>query len=168
MRAPATRQRGWGPLLATALAVALLATGMRPRRGAGADSSLPRQEASSKPVETPSALPGASWKKILVGTYNQIFEDRVTSLAGGVAYFILLAIFPAIAALVAVYGLFADPATISQNVKSLSNVLPGGAIEVVNDQIGRIVAQGRGTLSLAFALGLVVSLWSANSGMKAL
>ena len=67
-----------------------------------------------------------------------------------------------------IYGLFADPGTIESNLNALSGVLPGGALEVVSDQVKRIASKGGGTLGFGFILGLVISLWTANAGMKAL
>ena len=87
-------------------------------------------------------------------------------IAAGVTYYGLLALFPAIAALVSLFGLFADPEAISQQLSMLEGVLPEGAIEVVGSQISRIQAQGGGTLGLYFFIGLAVSLWSANAGVK--
>ena len=75
---------------------------------------------------------------------------------------------PAIAALVSIYGLFADPATIQQQLDSVSGVLRGGAIDVIRGQLNQLTAQPRGTLGISFLIGLVISLWSANGGIKAL
>src|SRR5581483_11960348 len=72
------------------------------------------------------------------------------------------------AALISIYGLFADPGTIAGHLDSISNVVPGGAIDVVRDQMNRVASQGAGTLGFAFLIGLAISLWSANAGIKAL
>jgi len=117
-------------------------------------------------ADRPADIPLRGWGDILRRVYNNIQKDRVITIAAGVTFFSLLAIFPAIAALVAIYGLFADPATISSNLDSLSGLLPGGAIDVIRDQMTRIASHGKGTLGLAFAIGLLVSLWSANAGIK--
>jgi membrane protein len=85
-----------------------------------------------------------------------------------VTFYVLLAIFPAMAALVAIYGLFADPATIGQHLNDLSSVLPGGATEVIGDQLQRLTSQPPRKLGFAVFFGLLISLWSANAGMKAL
>jgi membrane protein len=117
---------------------------------------------------SPSDIPLPGWKDIILRVYQNIGRHRVIALAAGVAFYALLAIFPAIAALVAVYGFFADPATISSNLDSLAGLLPGGAIDVIRDQMMRIASHGRSTLGLTVAIGLGVSLWSANAGLKAL
>lgn len=83
-------------------------------------------------------------------------------------YYSILAIFPAIAALVAVYGLFSDPATITKHIDQAGGFLPGGAIDVAREQLTRLTSNGPQTLGLTFAVGLGTSLWSANAAMKSL
>ena len=100
--------------------------------------------------------------------YAGISDDRILANAAAVTFYALLALFPAIAALVSIYGLFADPASIQQQLDSVSGVLPGGAVDVIRDQLNRLAAQPRGTLGVSFVIGLVVALWSANGGIKAL
>lgn len=108
------------------------------------------------------------WFDVLQRLYTRFSEDRVMSIAGGVTFFALLAIFPAIAALVSIYGLFADPASLAGQTDQLSGVLPSGAIEVVGDQMRRVSSQGGTALGATFLISLAISLWSANSGMKAM
>src|SRR5687768_1125140 len=76
------------------------------------------------------------WKDILRGTYRSIEEDRVLAVAAGVTFFGLLAVFPAIGAIVSLYGLFADGATIRDNLDRLSSILPGGLSLVPETPIG--------------------------------
>lgn len=109
-----------------------------------------------------------AWKQVLAGTYRSISEDRVLAVAAGVTFYALLAIFPAIGAIVSLYGLFADPSTIQNNLSQLSSILPGGAIEIVGDQIGRVASTGSGALSFSFVSGLLIAIWGANAGVKAI
>jgi membrane protein len=92
----------------------------------------------------------------------------VLALAAGIAYYSLLAIFPALAALVAIYGLFSDPGTISSHLDQLSGILPQGALDVARDQLTRVASKGTQTLGWTSLVGLAVSLWSANAAMKSL
>ena len=117
---------------------------------------------------TPTEIPALGWKDILWRTYEEFGQDRIMAVAAGVTYYALLAIFPAIAALVSIYGLFADPATIQGHLDALSGVLPSGAMDIVREQVTRIATAGGGKLGLGFLIGLVLSLWSANAGMKAM
>ena len=120
---------------------------------------------AAQPLSRPSR-PG--WRARAGRIYGDIGKHRVVALAAGVTFYGLLAIFPALAALVSLYGLFADPATIASHLQNLAGVLPGGGLEVIGDEIKRIAAQRNSTLGVTFLTGLAVSLWSANAGMKAL
>ena len=123
------------------------------------------QDAPSSPRAPP---PPRSWRDWLLGIYRAISEHRVLALAAGMVFYSLLAIFPALAALVAIYSLFADPKIIAEHLNSLSGFLPGGAIDVAHDQLTRVAAKGRQTLGWTFLIGLAISLWSANAAMKSL
>jgi membrane protein len=116
-------------------------------------------------------LPGPisrDWKAILLRTWQQIEEDRLLATAAGVVFYGLLAIFPAVTALVSSYGLFADPSTIAKNLQNLAVMLPDGAFAIVQDQIARVLAKGSSTLGVTFIFGLLMAIWSANAGMKAI
>jgi len=117
---------------------------------------------------SPPDIPAKGWKDILLRVYRGVSDDRIVANAAGVVFFALLALFPAIAALVSIYGLFADPTTISQHLDSASGVMPGGALDVIRDQLTRLTSQGSATLGVSFVIGLAISLWSANGGIKAL
>ena len=119
-------------------------------------------------AQGPSEIPARGWKDILVRVYNGISDDRILANAAGVTYYALLALFPGIAALVSIYGLFADPSTIGSHVDTIAGFAPGGAVDVIRDQLTRLSAQGGTTLGISFLIGLVISLWSANAGIKAL
>src|SRR5437764_11042143 len=131
-------------------------------RAAAADDGRGRS------AEKPSDIPARGWKDILWRVYAGISDDRILANAAAVTFYALLALFPAIAALVSIYGFFADPASIEQHLDSISGVMPGGATDVIRDQLNRLTAQPRGTLGISFLIGLVISLWSANGGIKAL
>ena len=151
-------------LWALGLSAALVAAGFRRRDEA---NFLP-ERADRGGVKTEADAPERGWIDVLQRVYARFSEDRVMSIAGGVTFFVLLAIFPAIAALVSIYGLFADPASLTDQIDRLSDILPGGAIEVVGDQMRRVTSQGGTALGVTFVISLAISLWSANSGMKAL
>jgi membrane protein len=126
------------------------------------------EDGRGRSAEKPSDIPARGWKDILLRVYRGISDDRILANAAAVTFYALLALFPAIAALVSIYGLFADPASIEQHLDSISGVLPGGALDVIRDQLHRLAAQPAGTLGVSFVVGLVISLWSANGGIKAL
>jgi membrane protein len=116
----------------------------------------------------PSEIPAKGWKDILLRVYQGVSDDRILANAAAVTFYVLLAIFPGIAALVSIYGLLADPGSISSSLGSLSGILPGGAVAVIHEQLTRLTGKGGGSLSIGFVIGLLVSLWSANGGIKGL
>ncbi|WP_134726356.1 YihY/virulence factor BrkB family protein [Paracoccus luteus] len=118
--------------------------------------------------ETPWQLGRSSWMTVLKRTATEFGKDRVTSVAGGVTFFALLALFPAITALVSLYGRVADPATISDNLAMLNRILPESAIDLVAGQVTAIASAPKTALSIAGIISILVALWSANGGMKAL
>jgi membrane protein len=100
--------------------------------------------------------------------YHGISENRILLVAAGVTFYSLLAIFPGIAALISIYGLFADPATVTSHLDTIASVAPGGAIDVLREQTRRLASQGGTTLGASFIVSLAISLWTANSGVKAI
>ena len=137
------------------------------RRRAEREVAAPDAGERGRTADTPTQIPARGWWDILKRTLSQVSDDRVLTEAAGITFYALLALFPAIAALVSIYGLFADPATIQDHLNSLSGVLPSGALEIIGEQVKRISSQGGGALGFAFFFGLAISLWSANAGMKA-
>ncbi|HJT15565.1 MAG TPA: YihY/virulence factor BrkB family protein [Dongiaceae bacterium] len=116
----------------------------------------------------PAEIPPRGWKDILIRTYRSISEDRVLALAAGVTYYVLLAVFPGIAALVSIYGMVADPADIGAFLANLAGTIPRDAIEIMRGQLQHLASQDQKALGLAFFGGLLASLWSSNAAIKAL
>lgn len=116
----------------------------------------------------PAEIPVRGWKDILWRVYGNVSDHRILALAAGMTYYSILAIFPALAALVAVYGLFSDPASIAKHLDEVSAFIPGGAVEVAREQLTRVASKGAQALGFTFVIGLAFSLWSANAAMKSL
>jgi membrane protein len=125
-------------------------------------------EGRGRLADTPSEIPAKGWKDILLRVYGNVGGHRLLALAAGMTFYSLLAVFPALAALVAIYGLFSDPATIAGHLGTLSGFLPGGALDVARDQLTRVASKGAQALGFTFVVGLGISLWSANAAMKSL
>jgi membrane protein len=168
---------GWS--LAAALGLLALAFLME-RRAPAENEALPsKRDASAtglgargkdrgRLAASPSEIPARGWKDILLRVYSNITDHRILALAAGMTYYSLLAIFPALAALVAIYGLFSDPNSIAKHLDQVSGFIPNGAIDVAREQLTRVASKGNRTLGLTFVIGLAVSLWSANAAMKSL
>jgi len=127
-----------------------------------------QEHGRGRSATTPSEIPKRGWKDILLRVYRGIGDDRILSNAGAVTFFALLALFPGIGALVSIYGLFADAGTIGKQLDTLALILPGGAIEVIGGELTRLTSQPSAKLGFGFAFTLLVSLWSANGGLKAM
>jgi len=95
-------------------------------------------------------------------------DDRLLAVAGGLVFFVLLAIFPTIAALVSLYALFADPKTIADHLAALGSFMPPDSLKLLTEQVDRIASKGGGTLGITSIVSLLIALWSANSGTKAI
>ncbi|WP_187278838.1 YihY/virulence factor BrkB family protein [Methylobacterium sp. WL12] len=142
--------------------------GARSHSGRSAQRVADTQPERGRAATDPTQITAAGWKDVAVRTFLEFNKDRVLSVAAGVTFYTLLSLFPAVAALVSCYGLFADVNVINDHLASLQGVLPSGAIEIIGEQVKRIAAKGGGTLGLTFFTSLVLSLWSANAAMKAM
>jgi len=126
------------------------------------------QDGRGREAISPFEIPLSGWKHIAWRTYEEIGNDRLLAVAAGVVFYGLLALFPAITALVSSYALFAEAATIGKHLAFAAALMPAGAFGIVEEQIARITQTGGGGLSVAFIVGLLVAIWSANAGMKAM
>ena len=117
---------------------------------------------------SPLQIPWPGWRDIAWRVYAEIGNDRLLAVAAGVVFYGLLALFPAVTALVSSYALFADAAAIGRHLAFAAALMPQGAYGIVEEQIARIAQGGGGQLSLAFVTGFLLALWSANAGMKAM
>lgn len=143
-----------------------------PLARAGGDAELagaPRQaQGRGRTAARPSDIPAPGWKDILLRTYKSMSEDRLFALAAGVTYYVLLALFPGMAALVSIYGMIADPADIGHRLDALSGTIPQSAIDLMRGQLQHLASQNEQALGLAFIGGVLGSLWGANAAVKAL
>jgi len=119
-------------------------------------------------ADTPSEMPWEGWKDIFWRTYTEFAADRITLIAAGATFYLLLALFPALAAFVSIYGFVADPVTIADHIAFLGGVLPSGGVDLIRKQLQALASQDPATLSFGFIFGLLFALWSANSGIKTL
>ena len=127
-----------------------------------ARESSGRGRAATHPLQ----IPWPGWKDILWRSYVAMNANRLLAIAGGVAFFVLLAIFPAITALVSAYDLFFNAATITNHLSLMQDVVPDNVLGLVREQGERTASHG-GTLSIGIIAGILVAFWSAMSGVKA-
>jgi membrane protein len=123
-----------------------------------------RGRAANRPFE----IPFKGWRDIFWRLIKSASDDRILATSGSVAFFALLAAFPAVATVVSLYGIFADAHTIDKHLILLSGFLPTSGIELLGEEMKRIAEQSGNKLGLAFVIASAIALWSANSGMVAL
>ncbi|WP_309082947.1 YihY/virulence factor BrkB family protein [Chelativorans sp.] len=131
-------------------------------------AELPSDDGRGRDARWPSQIPGRGWKDVLWRVWYQIGEDRVLLVAAGVTFYLLLALFPALAAFVSIYGFVADPVTVADHVAYLGGLLPTPAIEIIRQQLQALATEDDRSLRWGFLLGLAIAIWSANGGVKAL
>jgi membrane protein len=118
--------------------------------------------------QAPPAAASRGWWQMTKQVVANIGDDRVMAEAAGVTFYTLLAIFPAIASLISLYGLIADPSTIYSHLSLLRGVVPDGGMQIIGDQIKALTSTPQKALGLGAVLGILTSLWSANAGIKSL
>lgn len=120
------------------------------------------------PARNPLEISARGWRKILRRTVTEFSADQIPTVAAGVTFFGLLALFPALGAFVSLYGLFADLTGARRQISALAGLLPSGAVSVLEAQIQLLTQTNHGRLGLTFVVSLLFSLWSSNAGIKAL
>lgn len=119
-------------------------------------------------AQWPSEIPRRGWKDIIWRLYGRIAEDNVLLIAGGVTFYLLLSLFPALAAFVSLYGLIADPATIAGHLDALRGIFPEGGLELIAGQLDEFARQSPDSMGMSFLIAFAVAFWSANNGVKSL
>lgn len=132
-------------------------------------SSEDRDDSSrGRGASRPSEIPKAGWRDILVRVKDQQTRDNISMVAAGVAFYMLFAIFPGLAAAVSIYALAADPSQLQSHFETLSGMMPDQARGILEDQLSRMASQAGGALSFGALLAVLIALWSATKGTKAL
>jgi membrane protein len=149
-----------------------------PRPESGTSPRTSQQAVSGKPARPegergrtasdPRQIPMLGWKDILVRAWGEVSANNIFLVAGGVTYAILLALFPALAALVSIYGLLLDPAQVEQQVAALSHILPPESTQMIGQELHSLVTASHGSLSISAGIALLFALWSASRGMSGL
>lgn len=124
--------------------------------------------ARGRSAETPTEVPAKGWKDIAFRLKDEIAEDRVGLIAAGVAFYGLLALFPAITALIAISGLLVEPSAIVEQLRGLSGMVPEEVITIVTRQATDVAGSREGGLGLAAILGVLIALYSSSKGMASL
>lgn len=124
--------------------------------------------ARGRDADRPSEIPARGWKDILLRVRDEVAQDHIGLIAAGVAFYGLLALFPAITACLAIAGLLTDPAGVVSELGRFAAPLPEEAARIIIDQASAVAGSQDGGLGLAAIAGLLLALWSASRGMASL
>lgn len=116
----------------------------------------------------PMDIAWRGWWDVIWRVKDQLDADNVSIVAGGLALFGLLAIFPILAAAVAIYGIVASPDAIAAQMNAFSGLLPPATVDILQNQLNQLVSQRNETLSVGVIIGILLATWSARKGMVAL
>jgi membrane protein len=116
-------------------------------------------------AERPTEIPPKGWLQVVKRGWKEAKVDQVPLLSAGVAYYAFLALFPALIAIVSIYGLIADPGTIATQISTLGKALPGEARRLITGQVTALAGQRR-TLGFSAVLAIVIALFAASGGMS--
>lgn len=119
-------------------------------------------------AETPTEIPAKGWKDIAFRLKDEIASDHVGLIAAGVAFYALLALFPAVTALMALSGLVLEPAEVTAQLENLTQLIPQEAAQIIMDQAVAVAGSNQSGLGVAFVIGLLLAIYSASKGMSSL
>ena len=107
-------------------------------------------------------------KRIIVGIVTDIGEKNVSLVSAGVAFYGMLALFPGIAATIAIWGLLSDPHVLIDQLDTIRTILPPDVVTLVETQINALSNASGDSLGWASILSTLLAIWSARSGVAAL
>ena len=119
-------------------------------------------------AEAPTQIPAAGWKDVLQRTKDEVRTDNVSILAGGVAFYWMLSLFPFAIAALSVYGLVANPDDVTKMVQQVQGTVPDSVAQLLEDQLSSIADSSRGSLTFGLVGSVLFALWSASKGASAL
>lgn len=130
--------------------------------------SVPRSEngdSRGHDATSPRNIPARGWLDVAKRTGRQIDGDHLTLVSAGVAFFLLLGLFPGLAAIISMYGWLADPATVGSHIDQLSSMLPREAAAIIRDQVKQL-ASAETAAGWGAIIGLVLAVWAGSKAMK--
>ncbi|WPZ23191.1 YihY/virulence factor BrkB family protein [Sulfitobacter faviae] len=118
-------------------------------------------------LRSPPTRPAIYWDAFKA-SLKQAAEDNLALISAGVAFFAMLSLFPALAALIALLGLISDPVVVVAQLEEVRGLLPDDVYDIINTQVTGLVTARADTLGWAGIVSLLVALWSARAGVGAM
>ncbi|MFW8635141.1 YihY/virulence factor BrkB family protein [Cribrihabitans pelagius] len=124
--------------------------------------------ARGRHADAPQQIPPKGWKDIALRVKDELASDHISLIAAGVAFYGLLALFPAITALLAIGGLLIEPKQIIDQISQLSGVVPQEVMDIITGQATAVAGSREGGLGLTAVAGILIAIYSASKGMNSL
>lgn len=124
----------------------------------------PTTNGSGRNADKPSDIPKSGRRSILRQLYTSISDKHLSVLAAGIAFYGMLSIFPALAVLVAIYGLFADPAAVQHEIHTIGGLIPSEAQNLIVAYLKSLTSYNSSRLGINLLISLLIALWTARAG----
>lgn len=132
------------------------------------EGNRPAPGSLGRDATKPGQTHAGRWRDILLSVKDAVGRHRLSLIAGGVGFFAFLAIFPALTALLSVYGLVADPSQVAHHVDSLVGTIPPSALQLIRKQMSSIAQSPGSSLGIALVASVLIAIYSASQGMGAM
>lgn len=139
----------------------------RPKEPLTLSQQRAREEGRGRGAESPWSLPFRGWRDVFWRVVEGYTRDRIAPNAAGAAFFLMFAIVPTLAALVALFGLVADPEVLSERLDDLEGFLPPGLIDLIAKELDRLIS-AQTQLSVTFVVSMAIALYIINAAVLAL
>ncbi len=116
----------------------------------------------------PSAIPWQGWLDIARRVFYRLGDSNLSMLSAGVAFYAMLAIFPALAAVVSLYALLANPSDIQAHLLAISDFVPADVTDIFVAQLTTLASREQQSLGFSLISSVLVAIWSAHRGVDAL
>jgi len=127
-----------------------------------------REPGRGRDAQHPWQMPLRGWRDVLWRVLEGYTRDRIAPNAAGAAFFLIFAIVPTLAALVALFGLVADAEVLSEQLDDLAGFLPAGMIELLASELERLIAAQTNRLSVTFGVSIAIALYIINAAVLGL
>lgn len=117
-------------------------------------------------AQRPTGIPWDGWKQVARRAWEEIKLDQVPLLAAGVAFWAFISLFPAMVAAVTVYGLVADPATVTRQAEAVTDALPQDAASLIVNQMQALSSQSEDALNFSLLISVVLALWTSSAAVS--
>ncbi len=119
-------------------------------------------------AQTPGQVSSTGWKQILWRVKDEITTDHISVVAAGIAFYGLLSVFPAIAALISIAGLVMDPADIAAQLQTVVSMLPESAAGILQEQVDKVAGGDQTGTGIVAFIGVAIALYGAMKGVLTL